>query len=192
MASYVECGCRRFRSRRWRCLNRFGQRRFQLAGIFRHGVSAASFLRQAFQLRNRAGYEVEVLLAKALAADYPRSEQLSPIPLEEQDWLLLGQQVAHVIVGRDGTAAKVIVPDPRYFALHKLWLAEKPTRSALKRPKDFTQGNLVLDAVHDFMPQFPLTEAFYAALPEPLQKHYRAWMETRALRPAKSPERPRW
>ena len=145
-----------------------------------------------FQLRNRAGYEVEVLLAKALAADYPRSEQLSPIPMEEQDWLLLGQQVAHVIVGRDGTAAKVIVPDPRYFALHKLWLAEKPTRSALKRPKDFTQGNLVLDAVHDFMPQFPLTEAFYAALPEPLQKHYRAWMETRALRPAKSPERPRW
>ena len=145
-----------------------------------------------FQLRNRAGYEVEVLLAQTLAAEYPRAEQLSPIPLEEQDWLLLGQPVAHVIVGRDGTAARVIAPDPRYFALHKLWLAEKPTRSALKRPKDHHQGNLVLDAVRDHMPQFPVSEDFFEALPAPLKKHYKAWAESAATRPAPIRERPRW
>lgn len=145
-----------------------------------------------FQLRNRAGYEVEVLLAKTLADQYPGSEQLAPIALEEQDWLLLGQQVAHVIVGRDGAAAKVIAPDPRYFALHKLWLAEKPTRSALKRPKDFNQGNLVLDAVRDYMPQFPLSDEFYEALPGPLKKHYATWADTRATPPAQNTARPRW
>ena len=147
---------------------------------------------RTFQLRNRAGYEVEVLLAKSIAHEYPRSEQLSPIPLEEQDWLLLGQQVSHVIVGRDGTAAKVIAPDPRYFALQKLWLSEKPSRLATKRPKDFNQGNLVLDAVRDCMPQFPLDDGFYERLPKPLKKYFIAWSKGRAGRPVAKRERPRW
>ncbi len=147
---------------------------------------------RTFQMRNRAGYEVEVLLAKSLAHEYPRSEQLAPIPLEEQDWLLLGQPVSHVIVGRDGTAAKVIAPDPRYFALQKLWLAEKPGRSALKRPKDFNQGNLVLDAVHDFMPHYPVGDAFYEALPKSLKKHYAAWAKKRIGHNRVAQQRPRW
>lgn len=52
-----------------------------------------------------------------------------------------------MVIGRDGGAARLIVPDPRYFALHKLWLAEKPGRSATKAPKDRSQGLLVLDAL---------------------------------------------
>lgn len=148
---------------------------------------------RTFQLRNRAGYEVEVLLAKSIAHEYPRSEQLAPIPLEEQDWLLLGQQVAHVIVGRDGKAAKVLAPDPRYFALQKLWLSEKPTRLATKRPKDFKQGNLVLDAVRDYMPQFPLDDAFRAGLPEPLEKYFAGWSARREPADGKvQREPPRW
>ncbi len=147
---------------------------------------------RTFQLRNRAGYEVEVLLAKSIAHEYPKSEQLSPIPLEEQDWLLLGQQVSHVVVARDSSAARMIAPDPRYFALHKLWLSEKPTRLATKRPKDFNQGNLVLDAVHDFMPQFPLTDDFRDNLPKPLKKYFAAWSKSRAGRPSARREAPRW
>ncbi len=147
---------------------------------------------RTFQLRNRAGYEVEVLLAQSIAHEYPKSEQLSPIPLEEQDWLLLGRQVSHAVVARDGSAARMIAPDPRYFALHKLWLSEKPSRLATKRPKDFNQGMLVLDAVQDFMPQFPLTENFHDNLPKPLQKHFAAWSKSRAGKPSARREAPRW
>lgn len=117
---------------------------------------------------------MEVLLAKSIAHEYPRSEQLSPIPLAEQGWLLMGRQVAHVVVARDGSAARMIVPDLRYFALHKLWLAEKPTRLATKRPKDFNQSTLVLDAVQDYMPQFPLTGDFRDKLPALLVKYFNA------------------
>jgi len=34
---------------------------------------------------------------------------------------------------RDGEAARMVVPDPRWFALHKLWMAKKPERNAADR-----------------------------------------------------------
>ena len=54
MATQIEFRCSRFRRRRWRCLNSFGQGRFQLAGILRGRIGAAGFLRQALELRNSA------------------------------------------------------------------------------------------------------------------------------------------
>jgi len=68
-------------------------------------------------------------------------------------------------------------PDPRWFALHKLWLAEKPSRNPLKRSKDRQQGEALLDAVAETMPQFPLDAAFVASLPEDLLPHWQHWRE---------------
>src|SRR3546814_7382256 len=69
-----------------------------------------------------------------------RKDQPKPIPLPEQEWLLLGRQVDHVVIARDNAPARIVAPDPRYFALHKLWMAEKAGRNPLKRPKDEKQG----------------------------------------------------
>jgi hypothetical protein len=149
-----------------------------------------------FQIRNARGYEVEVLLAKKLTGEFPREEELAPIPFEEQDWLLEGNQVVHTIAGRDNTPARVIAPDPRWFGLQKLWLAEKPERNVLKKPKDQRQGLLVLDAVRDYMPHFPLDAAFAAALPAKLLPHFRRWEQhyaaTAAVRTAVGAAAPRW
>jgi hypothetical protein len=73
----------------------------------------------------------------------------------------------------------VTAPDPRWFALHKLWLAQKPTRDRLKIAKDERQGMAVLDMVANHMPHYPLDSAFRAELPEELQPHLERW-ETRA------------
>ena len=148
-----------------------------------------------FQVRNASGYEVEVLLARSLADQFPRTEQLSPIPLEEQDWLLLGSPVVHVVIGRDAKAARLVVPDPRYFALQKLWLAEKPSRTATKRPKDRAQGSTVLAAVRKFMPQYPLDQAFAERLPASLKPYLVQWLAQEAEAVAALPgesERRRW
>jgi hypothetical protein len=51
------------------------------------------------------------------------------------------------------------------MSLHKLWLADKPGRSALKVDKDRAQGAALLRAVRDHMPQYPMDEGFTAALP---------------------------
>jgi len=148
-----------------------------------------------FQIRNAKGYEVEVLLAKKLVREFPREEELAPIPFEEQDWLLEGHQIVHAISARDNTPARVIAPDPRWFGLQKLWLAEKPQRNALKKPKDHRQGLLVLDAVREYMPHYPLDAAFAAVLPGALAPHFDAWerrpVAARAGGGGAAPER-RW
>jgi hypothetical protein len=118
-----------------------------------------------FQARNRAAYEVEVLIAPSRVATYPRTEVLRPVPLPEQEWLLAGRSVDHVACGRDGTPARILAPDPRWFALHKLWLANKPTRNRLKATKDRKQGLAVLRAVRGRMPHYPIDGAFRREVP---------------------------
>ncbi|HKT73293.1 MAG TPA: GSU2403 family nucleotidyltransferase fold protein [Steroidobacteraceae bacterium] len=105
-----------------------------------------------------------------------------------QDWLLPGRRVEHVVCGLDGQPCRLIAPDPRYFALHKLWLAKKPTRNPLKRPKDEKQGSLLLSAVAERMPHYSLDDAFRDTLPTELIPHFDSWctsrydMATKAMR----------
>jgi hypothetical protein len=132
-----------------------------------------------FQVRNSSGYEVELLLPMSLAGTLPRNETLFPIALPEQDWLLPGRRVEHVVCGLDGLPTRVIAPDPRRFALQKLWLAEKPSRNPLKKPKDAKQGALLLSAIDERMPLFPLDDAFRDELPSELTPHFDRWRKAK-------------
>jgi hypothetical protein len=130
---------------------------------------------RTFQARNAKAYEVEVLVAPSRAHTMYKTDQPKPVPLPEQEWLLLGQQVDRVVLCRDATPARIVAPDPRYFALQKLWLGRQPKRTALKRNKDLKQGAILLSAVREAMPQFPLDKALERALPKPLIEPYRDW-----------------
>lgn len=130
---------------------------------------------RTFQARNAGGYEVELLMPKSLEGNLPRTEPLHPMGLPEQDWLLPGRRVEHVVCGLDGLPARIVAPDPRRFALQKLWLAEKPGRNPLKKPKDRKQGELLLAAIAERMPHYALDGEFRAGLPEPLKRHLDEW-----------------
>jgi hypothetical protein len=132
---------------------------------------------RSFQARNAKAYEVEILAAPSRIGTIFRTDRPMPIPLPEQEWLLLGRFVDHVVVCRDGQPARIVAPDPRWFALQKLWLAEQAKRSALKRPKDRTQGNMLLDAVAQAMPQFPLDGSFETGLPGELSPLFEQWRQ---------------
>ncbi len=135
---------------------------------------------RTFQARNSKAYEVELLIAPSRAATLPGIDKPRPIPLPEQEWLLLGKPVDHVVPCRDATAARIVVPDPRWFALHKLWLGDQQKRNIFKRKKDTQQGNAVLSAVAEAMPQYPIDPAFVATIPPELQPYWQGWAETRA------------
>lgn len=124
--------------------------------------------KRPFQARNRDAYEVEVLVTPSTLDGYPPAEPIRATPLPEQQWLLRGRRVDQVVTGRDGSPARVIAPDPRWFALHKCWLAEKPGRNPLKAPKDRRQGRALLAVIRDRMPHFPIDAAFAADLPPEL------------------------
>ena len=115
---------------------------------------------RGFQARNADAYEVELLIAPSRADALARRDRPRPIPLPEQEWLLLGTPVDQVVPCRDGSAARIVAPDPRWFALHKLWLGRQAKRDPLKRRKDLAQGNAVLEAVAQAMPHYPLDAAF--------------------------------
>ena len=70
--------------------------------------------RRPFQARNRTAYEVEIVVAPSRAASFQRRDQPKPAHLPEQEWLLWGKQINHVLVGQDGSPARVVAPDPRW------------------------------------------------------------------------------
>jgi hypothetical protein len=144
---------------------------------------------RTFQARNSRAFEVEILAAPSTVSNMIRGDRPNPIPLPEQEWLLLGRTISRVVVGRDGSPGRLVVPDPRFFALQKLWLSKQEKRDHLKRPKDAKQGAAVLAAVSSEMPHFPIDESFVASLPEELLIEYETWASN--FSPPTSPT-PKW
>jgi hypothetical protein len=132
-------------------------------------------LERSFQARNAKAYEVEILAAPSRASTMAKTDRPRPVPLMEQEWLLFGRPVDRVVLCRDGTPARIVAPDPRWFALQKLWLGKQAKRSPLKRPKDLKQGAALLSAVKEAMPQYALDAEFKRSIPKLLVPFYKAW-----------------
>lgn len=130
---------------------------------------------RTFQARNADAYEVEVVAAPSRRSTMTRADRPKPVSLPEQEWLLKGRWVDHVVVGRDNRPARIVAPDPRWFALHKLWMADKPQGNPLKKPKDRKQGLALLSAVSQAMPHYPLDAAFASELPNELAPYLEIW-----------------
>ena len=132
--------------------------------------------RKPYQAVSSDGYEVELLAAPS-THPLPKNEAFDPMAsLIEQEWLLKGTAVSVVVATVRGRAAPLVVPDPRWMALHKLWLADKPERRADKKEKDRRQGTVLLDAARYFLQaSHPLNIDFVLELPEELRQHFDQW-----------------
>ena len=138
-----------------------------------------------YQAINDKQYEVELLAAPSVHP-LPKTEAFSPMySLFEQESLLLGRPVSCVLATENGKACPLVVPDPRYMALHKLWLARKPERKASKKDKDQRQGYVLLDAVRHFLPtSHPLNIDFVLDLAPELRTIFDDWCAERQFIPA--------
>jgi hypothetical protein len=132
-----------------------------------------------FQARNAKAYEVELLVAPSRVATLAGKDRPRPVPLPEQEWLLPGRRVDQVVPCRDGSPARIVAPDPRWFALHKLWLGAQAKRNPLKRRKDTVQGAALLDAVAEAMPHYSLGHEFVTSLPDELVPYWEEWEKAR-------------
>ncbi len=134
---------------------------------------------RVFQARNARAYEVELLVAPSRVESLAGKDRPRPVPLPEQEWLLPGRRVDQVVPCRDGTPARIVAPDPRWFALHKLWLGAQAKRDPLKRRKDTVQGTALLDAITETMPHYPLNNEFVGGLPSELMPYWDDWKKHR-------------
>lgn len=132
--------------------------------------------KKPYQAINSAGYEVELLAAPS-RAPLPQAEAFEPmVSLVEQEWLLRGRAAFVVVATMRHRACPLYVPDPRWMAVHKLWLSKKPERNAQKRPKDARQGHVLLDACRYFLADsYPLDIDFVLDLPEELRDLFNGW-----------------
>jgi hypothetical protein len=115
---------------------------------------------QNFTARNRKGIVLD-LLSSAERVGSALREPLHPIVLPGQEWLLNGQFVEQIVCGVDRTPCRLVVPDPRWFALHKYWLSYQADRNPLKKAKDLAQAHAVWMALGN-MPRFPIDDDFEA------------------------------
>jgi hypothetical protein len=94
-----------------------------------------------FRAQNADGYIVDLFCPEQ---DPPPARlspgDIDPIPTEGADWLAQAPKLSATVIGQDGLPAPIVCPDPRIFALHKLWLSKLRGRQPTSRPRDAQQA----------------------------------------------------
>jgi hypothetical protein len=120
-----------------------GVRREGIMGILRR-VDRSFVADYGYNATNRDGYIVDLICPET---DDPTTMKagadLEATPMIGAEWLLKAPQFEQTIIAEDGRPLRIVVPEPRTFALHKLWVSRRDDRSAIKRPRDFAHAKLV-------------------------------------------------
>jgi hypothetical protein len=93
---------------------------------------------------------------------------LEATPMPGTEWLLAAPQFEQTIIGGDGEPLRIVVPEPRTFALHKLWVSGRDDRDPLKRPRDTAHARVVAELVRTYLRQ-PFTAKNMPWLPKELR-----------------------
>jgi hypothetical protein len=152
-----------------------GVKREGLLGILKrvdHSFSADYGLNPT----NKDGYIVDLLCPETDDFQTMRvGADIEATQMPGVDWLIAAPQLEAIIVGEDGRPVRIVVPEPRTFALHKLWVASRSDRQPPKRARDRAHAFLVAELVRTYLRQ-PFTIKDMPWLPQevrPLVKELR-------------------
>jgi hypothetical protein len=79
---------------------------------------------------------------------------LKAAKIKNLHWLISSPKIYQVVIGEDGFPAAISAPDPRAFALHKLWLSKQVRRAAIKKQRDHDQAIAVVNLIVKYLPQY--------------------------------------
>lgn len=129
-----------------------------------------------FRAANDQGFLVDLIMplaAKPADAEPgrigDRADDLTAAELEGLSWLVNCPQVRQTVIDERGFPLLLDVPDPRAFALHKLWVSERPDRDRLKAQRDRAQAVAVTALIGDYLPSLPFDDPALSALPAVLR-----------------------
>ena len=91
---------------------------------------------------------------------------LKAVEIRNLQWLVSSPKFSQIVVGDDGYPAAMFCPDPRSFALHKIWLSEQPDRDPIKKKRDRNQGIAVAYLVSRYLPQYKFTASELRMFPK--------------------------
>ncbi|MFL6845779.1 MAG: GSU2403 family nucleotidyltransferase fold protein [Allosphingosinicella sp.] len=125
----------------------------------------------SFRAVNDKGFMVDLITPMlrnpAVRASPAESEgDLRPVEIAGLAWLENSPTVEQIVIDDKGFPLTIVAPDPRAFALHKLWLSRRNDRDPVKRRRDAAQAGLVAAMLAAVLPHYrfddPVLDAFPA------------------------------
>ncbi len=129
--------------------------------------------KRSFRAVNAKGFMVDLIrapidpAARVALTSIGRESDLIAEPLRGLEWLGMVPRMTQIVIAENGFPVRFVVPDPRVFALHKLWISIQPTRAPIKRKRDFRQGEAVAQLSLDYL-NLRFDDAAIKALPAEL------------------------
>ena len=131
---------------------------------------------RAFRAVNRDGYLVDlirpktksILEDKSLTSIISIADDLEGAPIDGLQWLINAPKTEAIAIDERGYPVKIPTVDPRVFALHKAWLAQRPDRSAVKAVRDREQAQVAARLATGYL-NLPLDSERLKGLPAALR-----------------------
>lgn len=123
-----------------------------LLGLLRQtDRSFAASTRSGYRAANKDGYIVEIVRpeprdvfgAKGRTRLAHDPGDLEGAPLAGLDWLINTAKFSAIAIDERGHPTPISVPDPRAFALHKLWVSTREDRDPARRRRDLDHARVV-------------------------------------------------
>ena len=150
-----------------------------LIGLLQQADHSFSMPRpRAYSAVNDEGYYVDLICPEprdVLRA--PSANSLTDLPEDMEgaavfglSWLINAPKMEAVALDDRGYPARMVVIDPRVFALHKAWLSRRPGREAVKAGRDVVQGRVAAQLSVKLLGQ-SFDSPDLSAVPEELRAH---------------------
>ena len=121
--------------------------------------------KKSFRAVNKDGYMIDLLKAAPINVFANETRQmggvgdLEAVEVMSLQWLLSSPKFSQTVIGDDGYPALMVVPDPRAFSLHKLWLSKQEDRDPMKRRRDQRQGITAAKVILSYLTQYKFTQS---------------------------------
>ena len=128
--------------------------------------------KKSFRAVNQDGYMVDLIKAASKSVLITESRQvgsgddLMAVEINNLQWLLSAPKFDQIVIGEDGFPAAMVVPDPRAFAVYKLWLSNQIDRDAVKKKRDRSQALAIYKLILQYMPEFEIRKEDLRMFPE--------------------------
>lgn len=150
--------------------------------------------KRSFRAVNRRGYMVDLLKPEPRPAHLQERRRMGPdgddlvaAEIRNLQWLASSPKLTQHVIGDDGYPALMVAPDPRAFALHKLWLGRQADREPIKRRRDQEQAQAVCRLVLEHMPHLRFTPSELRMFPKSVVEAAAAALEKGELPPGYDP-----
>lgn len=139
--------------------------------------SMAPVAGEGCQAANREGFLVQVGASdgrrpgRSRAITVPGAREPLPPEAGQLQYLTASPKLSPVVISQDGLPATMVVPDPRAFALHRLWLSQQEDREAAHRARDLSQALAVAELVLRYLPQYDFSPSELDMFPRGLVRN---------------------